>query len=1099
MKIINKSMYALLSVMLLSVFLGCEKSSQKQSEKQSGLLMESISFRDIPGLTQDEIKAIEALQKQNTPFIYGVTPSTEAFIKKNGEIGGYTVLLCNWLTDLFGIKFQPEIYSNWGNLLEKLHNGEISFINLKNTEERQKFYQMTEPIAQRSIKIIRLENGPISKNSALPRFAFIGGTGTYQDIIATLVPGSYETVLVNDYAAAYYMMKNGEVDAFIELNVMEEAFDQYSDVFVEDFFPMLFNQVSMAAENSALMPVVSVINKALRNGAFQQLVQLYNNGYKDYLTHKLSMRLTEEESEFIKKQPVIKIGAQSYNYPVDFYNIYEKEWQGITFDVLKEVSALTGLSFEVATNINIEWSDLLQKLESGEVSFIPELINSAEWENRFIWPQTVIMKDQYILISKSDFPKLKANDILGVRVGLVKNYASNALFHRWFPDHPYITEYESFEATIVALMRGEIDVTMCSFRNFLAIANYQERVGFKANFLFNYVYDVSPGFNKNETVLLSIMDKAIQLTDVNKISEQWMRKTYDYRAQVLQAQRLWLVIAIILSLSMIVLIFLLLKRTLSEEKRLEKLVARQTSMLNAIFNSSKDHIFCKGLDSLYIRCNKSMEDFFGIREADIIGKNDMAEALKIPKEIADGFMKEDKEVISKGQPIVFEGKVSSKSGSIFIETVKSPIIQNNEIVGIVGIARDITKRKTVEEEIRAASQAKSMFLANMSHEMRTPMNVMVGLTNLMLEEDEPSVNLKDNLKKLGVAGNAMLGLIGNVLDISKIEAGKFELALAQYEMPSFLNDIIVLNTMFIEKKSITFKLDISEKLPYKLYGDDLRVKQIISNLLSNAFKYTRNGTVTLGVSCERENSENVWMSVYVSDTGIGISKENQKKLFTDYGKVDIRTNSESKSTDLGLSITKMLIEQMNGEISVESDYGKGSTFRFRIRQGYVSDYAIGAEIVENLRSFRYLDTKKQAHEKLSRPDLSYASVLIVDDMQTNLDVAAALLRKYKMQVDCVTSGQDAVDRIANGEPVYNAIFMDYMMPGMNGMEATGKIRALGTKYAETVPIIALTANVIAGNENMFLSNGFQAFLTKPINVMNLDSVVQRWVRDKPRE
>ena len=403
------------------------------------------------------------------------------------------------------------------------------------------------------------------------------------------------------------------------------------------------------------------------------------------------------------------------------------------------------------------------------------------------------------------------------------------------------------------------------------------------------------------------------------------------------------------------------------------------------------------------------------------------------------------------------------------------------------------------ENAEKANQAKSIFLSNMSHEMRTPMNVVVGLTDLMLEEKNPGVNLKENLKKISTAGNALLGLINDVLDISKIEAGKLEIMPVQYEVPSLLNDIITLNMIRIEDKPITFHLNINENLPCNLYGDDLRVKQIINNLLSNAFKYTQKGTVTLGMDCERDGSDDVQMSVWVSDTGIGIREEDQKKLFSNYSQVDTKANRRIEGTGLGLSITKMLVEQMNGEISVESEYGKGSMFRFHIKQKFVSDETVGAETAENLRSFKYSDRRKRMHEKFVRPDLSYASVLVVDDMPNNLDVSAALLGKYKMRIDCVSSGQEAIDRINDGKPVYDAIFMDHMMPGMDGVEATAKIRAIGTEYAMTIPIIALTANAIAGNEQMFLSNDFQAFLAKPINIMHLDSIVQRWIRDKSRE
>jgi CheY-like chemotaxis protein len=318
-----------------------------------------------------------------------------------------------------------------------------------------------------------------------------------------------------------------------------------------------------------------------------------------------------------------------------------------------------------------------------------------------------------------------------------------------------------------------------------------------------------------------------------------------------------------------------------------------------------------------------------------------------------------------------------------------------------------------------------------------------------------------------------------------------------------LNDIITLNMIRIEDKPITFKLDIDENLPASLFGDDLRVKQILNNLLSNAFKYTEKGTVTLGISCQRENSYevvpdtaggNVQVSFYVSDTGIGIHEEDIAKLFTDYNQVDTSAHREIEGTGLGLSITKKFVDLMNGEISVESEYGKGTIFRVRIRQGFVAAQSIGAETAKNLRSLHYTDNKKSAQGKLVRADLSYAKVLVVDDYPTNLDVAAGMLSKYKIQVDCVGGGQDAVDRIIAGTPVYDAVFMDHMMPGMDGIEATKTIRALGTKYAQGLPIIALTANAIAGNEKMFLDNGFSAFLAKPFNVMSLDLVIQQWIK-----
>jgi signal transduction histidine kinase/CheY-like chemotaxis protein len=478
----------------------------------------------------------------------------------------------------------------------------------------------------------------------------------------------------------------------------------------------------------------------------------------------------------------------------------------------------------------------------------------------------------------------------------------------------------------------------------------------------------------------------------------------------------------------------------------------------------------------------------------------------------------DKKVFTEGETAIAEVFLPSPDGKkTLFEVIKTPLVQDGQVSGLVGMARDITRRKAAEEEAKrasaeamkayaeaeSASEAKSRFIANMSHEIRTPMNVIVGLTDLMLEEDGVSGEAKETLKKINTAGITLMGLINDVLDISKIESGRQELNPVQYDVASFLNDIITLNMVRIGEKPIEFKLDINENLPKILFGDDLRVKQILNNLLSNAFKYTKEGSVTLGISTSGTVTsasaiDGVWISFSISDTGIGIRSEDKKKLFTDYYQVDTRANREIEGTGLGLSITKKFVEMMDGEITVESEYGRGSTFHVRIRQGFVTDTPIGKETVENLCSFSYSD-RKQAQGKSLRPDLSYAKVMVVDDFPMNLDVAAGMLRKYKMQVDCVLSGHDAFDRIAAGYPVYDAVFMDHMMPGMDGVEAAAKIRLLSTEYAKKIPIIALTANAVAGSEQMFLDNGFNAYLSKPFNAMSLDSIVQRWVRDESRE
>ncbi|MDR3305167.1 MAG: response regulator, partial [Clostridiales Family XIII bacterium] len=444
---------------------------------------------------------------------------------------------------------------------------------------------------------------------------------------------------------------------------------------------------------------------------------------------------------------------------------------------------------------------------------------------------------------------------------------------------------------------------------------------------------------------------------------------------------------------------------------------------------------------------------------------------------------------------------------------KKLMIHNNKYKGYVIIMSDVSEYRAMIDEINQqnqdllamkdtaekASETKSTFLANMSHEMRTPLNAVIGLSELELGNESIEGEARDNLEKIYGAGMNLLSTINDILDISKIESGKFELLSVEYDMPSLINDTITLNIMRISEKPIDFKLHIDGNLPSKLFGDELRVKQVFNNLLSNAFKYTREGTVDWTLACERDGDD-IWLVSTIRDSGIGIKKEDMVKLFTDYSQVDTKSNRAIEGTGLGLSITKQMVDMMDGEILAESEYMKGSVFTVRLKQGFVTDTPIGETIANNLMAFHYTEKKRDKSQKMLRVQLPYARVLVVDDVPTNLDVAKGMMKPYGMTVDCVTSGQKAIDLIRAAAMKYDAIFMDHMMPEMDGIEATKIIREkIGTEYAKHVPIIALTANAVVGTDKIFLQNGFQAFLSKPIDIIKMDEVITMWVRDKERE
>ena len=393
----------------------------------------------------------------------------------------------------------------------------------------------------------------------------------------------------------------------------------------------------------------------------------------------------------------------------------------------------------------------------------------------------------------------------------------------------------------------------------------------------------------------------------------------------------------------------------------------------------------------------------------------------------------------------------------------------------------------------AANKAKSAFLSTMSHEIRTPMNAILGITEIQLQNEKLDDNGREALGKIYTSGYLLLGIINDILDLSKIEAGKLELITAKYEIASLISDTAQLNMMRIGSKPIEFELYVDENLPALLMGDELRVKQILNNLLSNAFKYTSEGTVKLSVSTETTEgaADKPVLVISVSDTGQGMTEEQVSKLFDEYSRFNMEANRTTEGTGLGMSITRNLIRLMNGEIIIDSEPGRGSTFTVRLPQGKIGDDVLGAELAENLHLFRTSSRAQMKRVQIKRDYMPYGSVLIVDDVETNIYVAKGLMTPYGLKIDSAGSGFEAIGKIKS-DNVYDIVFMDHMMPQMDGIEATLKIRAMG--YSQ--PIVALTANAVAGQAEIFLGNGFDDFISKPIDVRQLNTVLNKFIRDK---
>jgi len=424
------------------------------------------------------------------------------------------------------------------------------------------------------------------------------------------------------------------------------------------------------------------------------------------------------------------------------------------------------------------------------------------------------------------------------------------------------------------------------------------------------------------------------------------------------------------------------------------------------------------------------------------------------------------------------------------------LIFNAFIYGFLKSLREtMTSLENARNEAEEASRSKSNFLAIMSHEIRTPLNAIIGISQIEMQDRGLSDMQLTAHERIHNSGNNLLGIINDILDMSKIETGKLELNPIKYDVPSLINDAVQLNIIRIGSKPIEFKLEISENLPSKLYGDELRLKQILNNLLSNAIKYTENGYVKLTVDYETIGIS-ILLRFTVEDTGQGIKQEDKERMFSEYLRFNAQANRSTEGTGLGLNITKKLVEMMDGKITLESEYGKGSIFTVMVKQesyspeGALGYVPIGAELAQKLSNFTYTGNRQMDKMQISREIMPYGKVLIVDDVDTNLYVAEGLLTPYQLNIDMASSGFETIEKIKSGI-TYDVIFMDHMMPQMDGIETTKRIREQGY----TGRIVALTANALAGNEDMFAQNGFDGFIPKPINIRLLNSILNRFIRD----
>lgn len=393
--------------------------------------------------------------------------------------------------------------------------------------------------------------------------------------------------------------------------------------------------------------------------------------------------------------------------------------------------------------------------------------------------------------------------------------------------------------------------------------------------------------------------------------------------------------------------------------------------------------------------------------------------------------------------------------------------------------------EAARKNAESANMAKSFFLANMSHEIRTPINGILGMNTMLLKECKDAT-LLEYAQNIQNAGHTLLSLVNDVLDITKIESGKMELLIGDYDLFAVLNDCYSVADPRAQSKGLEFNINVNPKTPSLLSGDEVRLRQIINNLLSNAIKYTPSGTVDLLVDFktlpEENSNKRIELVVIVADTGIGIRSDDRGKLFQSFERIDLDRNRNIEGTGLGLNLTKKLVEMMDGRVLVKSVYGSGSVFEVHVPQPIIGDAVIGNFMERHKEFISFNSGVKKFKAKNAR-------LLVVDDVSMNLKVVCGLLKETEIKVDTATNGEDALALVEENH--YDLILLDHMMPVMDGIETLQCMKDIKSFDIKKTPVVMLTANAVVGAKDAYIQAGFTDYITKPIREEVLLTTVKK--------
>ncbi|MCP4177034.1 MAG: transporter substrate-binding domain-containing protein [bacterium] len=1007
---------------------------------------------------------------------------------ENDKPLGLSIDYMNLIAEKIGIKINYISGSSWNTFIKMIKNKELDLIlNIVKTEERLKYINFTEPYVKNPNVIVSSADRPFSNLQQLKGKTITFPKGFfYEEILRESFPdikrlplkNTLDCLMAVSIGKADATLGEGAVNRYLMLQNMLSGLKISGEVQLGN--KDLINLRIGVRKDWPIL--VSILNKAMKAVSRKEIAEIRSRWLLKSADQRKTIKLSAEEIKWLDLHPIIKFSGDPDWMPQESFTENGK-YIGIAADYLKEVEKKLNIDIDIVPSET--WDQTLRMVKNNTVDMISETDN--EGGRKFLDFTKAYINFPIVVVLRKDEPSIRALNELkeGKKISIVKDYGYVSELKQNFPSLNYI-ESNTVKEGLMLVASGQVDAFIGSISTIgylipkLGLDNL--KIGGETSISIHLSY----GVRKDWPILISILNKAINSIpqeDVNVIINKWIKtkfvKQVDYSI-------IWkIMIAVVIIIILILIWARSLKKEIRNRKKAEEALEKNRQRLQTILDNASVAITMKDIDGRYILINKYYEEVAGASEDEIIGKTDKD---IFDSDLAKRVVETDRNALLTGEinTANLDAKLNDGSLHSYIST-KIPLKdKNGKVYALCGISTDITEIKQIQNELAVAkktaedaTKSKSDFLANMSHEIRTPMNAVIGMTHLALQT-ELSRKQFDYLSKIDISAKSLLKIINDILDFSKIEAGKMDIEEIDFDLDKVLDNLAnIISVKAKGKENLELLFNVDPDIPIKLRGDPLRLGQVLINLCNNAVKFTEVGEIIVTIQKKSiyENKADIQFSI--SDSGIGMTKEQLNKLFKSFSQADTSTTRKFGGTGLGLAISKQLVEMMGGQIRVESEQERGSTFIFN-------------------SVFSLQDDKLNEGEKLlPKPDLRALKTLVVDDNSSSREIIQRALESLSFAVKAVSSGQKAIEELENCEEhnLYKLVIMDWKMPEMDGLETIREIK-LDKKVKILPKFIMVTAygreDVVKDAEEM----GVDGFLVKPFNNSVLFDTVIECFREK---